>query len=403
MKTTILIDQKLSRRKFLYTSLTLLASASMQPLLSSCSKSKDKPPKARNLGLNLKPDENGILLPPGFKSRIVARSSQAPVKNNSFKWHSAPDGGSVFDTDDGGWIYVSNCEMNNKKGGVNGLRFNSKGMAVDCYPILTATNRNCGGGVTPRNTWLSCEEIENGTVWECDPTGIKPSVQLPSLGVFSHEFIVFDPLKGQLYLTEDHFEGCFYRFTPDSLTSDGYPDFSKGTLEAAQVIDGQQGKVLWHKISDPEAKSLPTRKQIPQSTKFKGGEGVCIRDNIVYLTTKKDNIIWAYSTKDQTISIYYDDDNHLPHPELTGLDTIITSPKGDLVIAEDGGDMQIISIDKNKNIKPLLQVLNQQDSEITGLAFDSSGSRLYFSSQRGESGISSDGITYEITGPFKEY
>ncbi len=34
-------------------------------------------------------------------------------------------------------------------------------------------------------------------------------------------------------------------------------------------------------------------------------------------------------------------------------------------------------------------------------AFSPDGSRLYFSSQRGTSGASSGGITYEVRGPFR--
>ncbi|NIQ12838.1 MAG: hypothetical protein GTO02_00030, partial [Candidatus Dadabacteria bacterium] len=54
------------------------------------------------------PDENGVRLPEGFSSRIVARSSE-PVFN--YTWHAAPDGGATFATEEGGWIYVSNSEM----------------------------------------------------------------------------------------------------------------------------------------------------------------------------------------------------------------------------------------------------------------------------------------------------
>ncbi|HEU5473575.1 MAG TPA: translocation protein TolB, partial [Actinophytocola sp.] len=43
----------------------------------------------------------------------------------------------------------------------------------------------------------------------------------------------------------------------------------------------------------------------------------------------------------------------------------------------------------------------QSSSEITGPAFTPAGNRLYFSSQRGTSGSSSGGITYEVTGPFR--
>jgi len=57
------------------------------------------------------PDENGVQMPAGFSSRVVAVFGEDPMASNSgFKWHSDPDGGGVFATDDGGWIYVSNSE-----------------------------------------------------------------------------------------------------------------------------------------------------------------------------------------------------------------------------------------------------------------------------------------------------
>ena len=76
------------------------------------------------------------------------------------------------------------------------------------------------------------------------------------------------------------------------------------------------------------------------------------------------------------------------------------------MIAEDGGDMQIVVIDVEGNIAPLMQVTGQDDSEITGPAFSPDGQRLYFSSQRGcslFSGGNGFGITYEITGPFNAF
>ena len=44
--------------------------------------------------------------------------------------------------------------------------------------------------------------------------------------------------------------------------------------------------------------------------------------------------------------------------------------------------------------------MGQDESEITGPAFDPSNERLYFSSQRGKAGSASDGVTYEVKGPF---
>ena len=52
-------------------------------------------------------------------------------------------------------------------------------------------------------------------------------------------------------------------------------------------------------------------------------------------------------------------------------------------------------------VAPFLRITGQSGSEITGPAFSPAGNRFYFSSQRGTSGSSSGGITYEVTGPFR--
>ncbi len=48
------------------------------------------------------PNSDGLQLPPGFTSPIVARSGQALP--NGYVWHDDPDGGAVFPTTDGGWV-----------------------------------------------------------------------------------------------------------------------------------------------------------------------------------------------------------------------------------------------------------------------------------------------------------
>ena len=82
-------------------------------LLSGCSNNKKLDTK-KNLDLK-SADKNGVRLPEGFRSRIIARSSQPVINGSSFLWHSAPDGGACFATADGGWIYVSNSEINKKR------------------------------------------------------------------------------------------------------------------------------------------------------------------------------------------------------------------------------------------------------------------------------------------------
>ena len=66
-----------------------------------------------NLGPLQDPDENGLRLPVGFSSRIIARSNAA-VQGSGYLWHNAPDG--------------------------------------------------VGGGATPWGTWLPCEETPTGRV-----------------------------------------------------------------------------------------------------------------------------------------------------------------------------------------------------------------------------------------------
>lgn len=52
------------------------------------------------------------------------------------------------------------------------------------------------------------------------------------------------------------------------------------------------------------------------------------------------------------------------------------------------------------NVLPIMQLVGHDDSEVTGPAFDPSLTRLYFSSQRGTTGSSASGVTFEISGPF---
>jgi hypothetical protein len=107
-------------------------------------------------------DSNGVRLPAGFRSRIVAQSGNPVVAGSNYIWHQAPDGGAVFASGDGGWIYVSNSETILDRGGAGAIRFAADGALIDAYAILSDTNANCAGGPTPWNTWLSCEEIAIG-------------------------------------------------------------------------------------------------------------------------------------------------------------------------------------------------------------------------------------------------
>ncbi len=338
-------------------------------------------------------DRNGVRLPAGYSSRIVAESSVSPLGGCEYVWHAAPDGGACFADQEGGWIYVSNSELGDTAGGAGALRFDADGKLIDAYPILQDTSQNCSGGAAPWGRWLSCEEIDDGRVWECDPLGVEAAVARPALGVFRHEAVAVDSLNRKLYLTEDQDDGCLYRFTPFS-----YPDLSAGKLEAARVINGETGRVEWLEIKDPLASRTETRFQA-SATRFSGGEGIAYFGGKVYFTTKGDNRVWVFDINSQVLSVLYDDNAYI-NPVLTGVDNITVSSDGSLYVAEDGGNMQVVVIANDGAVYPVIELEGHDKSEIAGVAFSPDGSRLYFSSQRGRTGDDLDGLTFEVQGPF---
>jgi len=338
-------------------------------------------------------DANKIALPSGFTSRVVARSSQV-VPGTAYTWHPAPDGGACF-ADGSGWIYVSNSEVN-PGGGVGALRFSATGQVTGAYRTLSGTRTNCAGGATPWNTWLSCEEVDLGLVYETDPWGANPAVVRPAMGRFKHEACAVDPDHGYVYMTEDVGDGRFYRFRPTT-----WGDLSAGTVEVLVASSSlTDGPVTWATVADPDGSPTATRYQVAGAKPFNGGEGCYYAGGTCWFTTKGDSRVWAYDATTSRLSLAYDD-NLVTSAPLTGVDNITGSTGGDLFVAEDGGNMEICLIEPGGRVSPFLRISGQSSSEITGPAFSPDGSRLYFSSQRGTTGTSSGGITYEVTGPFR--
>jgi hypothetical protein len=351
-------------------------------------------------GALLPPDVNGVMMPPGFHSRIIARGL-LPMPGTGYSLPMFPDGQATFRTGDGGWVLTTNHEtLAALGGGVTATRFAPDGTIRGAKRILGGTDVNCAGGPTPWGTWLSCEETDTGLVWESDPAGRLRALARPALGAFTHEAVAVDPVDGHLFLSEDESNGCLYRFVPAR-----YPNLSVGRLQVARI--GAGGKVQWLGVPDPSANTIPTREQVRGATRFRGGEGLWYAEGIVYFTTKGDKRVWAYDTRSERIEILFDRAT-APDSSLNAVDNVTVSSAGDVLVCEDGGNLEIGIITPDRRVAPLVRLPGtaHTGSELCGVVFDPSGSRLYFTSQRGQSLVplrnaAGLGVVFEVSGPFR--
>jgi secreted PhoX family phosphatase len=209
-----------------------------------------------------------------------------------------------------------------------------------------------------------------------------------------------DARERRVYLTEDLVDGGLYRYTPRR-----WPDLSEGLLEIARV--GAGGKVAWVEVPDPAAGRVRTRRQVPGSTEFKRGEGIWLDGSTLYVSTTADHRVHAYDMSGERIRVVYDGLASRSAP-LLRVDQLTGSRAGEVFVCEDLAteEIDIGVIDRDRKVSKFLSVTGEQHrgSELTGVTFDPSGSRMYFSSQRAFAKSDREpgpGAIYEITGPFR--
>jgi secreted PhoX family phosphatase len=166
------------------------------------------------------------------------------------------------------------------------------------------------------------------------------------------------------------------------------------------------GAVSWSELPDPAARRVPTRRQVRGATEFKRAEGIWYDDGVIYIATTGDHRVHAYDIASGRIDMIYDG-LASPAAPLLRVDQLTANRAGEVFVCEDIAteEIDIGVIDRHGRVSRFLSATGpiHAGSELTGVTFDPSGSRLYFSSQRafGRNDMPGPGAIYEVSGPFR--
>ena len=422
---------------------------------------------------NLQPDSAGVLdLPPGFSHKAFSKAGEQ--MDDGLFVPGKHDGMGTFAGPAGKTILVRNHEMeasftqfspfgsrrallskvdrrklydygNGRRPGLGGtttLVYDTKAQRLERHFLsLAGTYRNCAGGITPWNTWITCEEDvsspnasgqepddpmekEHGYNFEVPARAeiqLADPLSLKAMGRFRHEAVAVDPRTGIVYQTEDRSDGLLYRFIPNepgrllaggrlqALTIRERRSADTRNFQKDEFKVGEKLEVAWVDVRNVESPDDDLRYQgffESGAARFARGEGIWYgRDAVHFACTdggvKKKGQIWRYfpspvegteREKNQPgkLELFIEpNDGDL----VENCDNLTMAPWGDLIICEDGKSPQYLVgvTPQGKTYRFARTTL----SEFAGACFSPDGSTLFVN-------ILGPGITLAIVGPWEK-
>lgn len=320
-------------------------------------------------------------------------------------------------------------------GGTTTLIYNTRTRQVEkSFLSLVGTMVNCAGGPTPWGSWLSCEEtvhlaadakgeLDHGWTFEvpAHATGPVDPQPIKGMGRFRHEAAAVDPRSGVVYQTEDEGDGLIYRFLPNAkgellkdgrlqvLAIKGARGADTRNWETNQFGTRTRYEVEWLDIDGTQNpdKDLRMRGRASGAAIFARGEGMWFGlDEVYFACTSggrhKQGQIWRYrpsvregqsdeARQPGTLELFIENNDPT---QMQNCDNICISPRGLLVIAEDGGGDNYLRIaDRQGRVSALARNAMAGSSELAGCCFSPDGRVLFVS-------IQNPGVTLAIHGAF---
>lgn len=329
-----------------------------------------------------------ISLPEGFE--YCTFSPSGAIMSDGNRVPLALDGMGVFNRPDGKFRLVRNHEDRNGPGAgstaLDANAYDAKGGGTTTLVVnpftrqlerdfisLSGTIVNCAGGVTPWDSWITCEETNAGVpsgwlkqhgysfdvpAW-ADTT--VPAIPIPSMGRFSHEAVAVDPNSWIVYETEDNGGGGgtsgFYRFIPNTpgVLIDG-GQLQMLAIEGRSQYDARNNQavgvalpVTWVDIANPDppgtsAAAVFTQGRALGGARFRRLEGCWWGNGAVYFCdTSGGNAgvgtVWEFRPQGDggTLTLIFESSG--AH-ELDFPDNLAVSPQGAILLCEDGGGDQ---------------------------------------------------------------